>query len=149
MTATAHDTFTIERIFDAPLSMVFEAWADKKAKARWFRGGDDWSEQVREQNFEVGGRDELSGKWKSGNTTHFKAQYFDIVPGERIVYVYEMFLGDRKISVSLATVEFHPHGRATRLTVTEQGAFLDGYEDNGNRKHGIGVQMDMLAQSLR
>ena len=46
---------------------------------------------------------------------------------QRLVYGYEMRLDDRKISVSLATIELAPADEGTRLKVTEQGAFLDGY----------------------
>ena len=40
-----------------------------------------------------------------------------------------MHLDDTRISVSLATVELKPAGKGTRLIFTEQGAFLDGYDD--------------------
>ena len=40
-------------------------------------------------------------------------------------------------------------GRAgTRLLLTEQGAFLDGYEDNGSREHGTGLLLDRLGTAL-
>ena len=51
------------------------------------------------------------------------------MPNERIIYGYDMHLDDKRISVSLATVEFKPAGKGTRLTFTEQGAFLDGFDD--------------------
>ena len=38
----------------------------------------------------------------------FDSLYYDIVPDERIVYSYEMHLDDKRISVSLATIEFAP-----------------------------------------
>ncbi len=37
-----------------------------------------------------------------------------------------MHLNER--SVSLATLPLTPEGAGTRFTVTEQGAFLDGYD---------------------
>lgn len=40
----------------------------------------------------------------------FDAVYHDVVADERIVYAYEMHLDDRKISVSLATLELKPAG---------------------------------------
>jgi uncharacterized protein YndB with AHSA1/START domain len=36
------------------------------------------------------------------------ARYCDIVPDQRIVYTYDMHMGEMRISVSLATVEFKP-----------------------------------------
>src|SRR5262249_40467321 len=40
-----------------------------------------------------------------------------------------MHLDERKISVSLATLELRPEGKGTRLVITKQGAFLDGYDE--------------------
>ena len=39
-----------------------------------------------------------------------------------------MHRGDARISVSLACVEFEAHGEGTRLTLTEQGVYLDGHD---------------------
>jgi hypothetical protein len=36
----------------------------------------------------------------------------------------------------------------TKLIVTEQGAFLDGYDDAGSREHGTGYLLDRLGASL-
>jgi hypothetical protein len=58
-------------------------------------------------------------------------------------------LDDRKISVSLATLELKPAGTDTRLVMTEQGAFLDGYDDAGSRERGTNFLLDALGQSLR
>ena len=80
-------------------------------------------------DFRVGGRERRRAVGRRRHTT-FDAVYHDIVPNERIVYTYEMHLDDRKISVSLATLQIKPAGAGrTKLSVTEQGAFLDGYDD--------------------
>ena len=145
-----HGSFTIERVFDAPLSLVFHSWADTNAKAHWFRGGPEWIEKVRRQDFRVGGEDELSGQWReTGKISTFRARYFDIRNDERILYVYEMFIDGKKISTSLATIAFAQEGGRTRLTLTEQGAFLDDHDDAGSRERGIRAQMEMLAEALK
>jgi uncharacterized protein YndB with AHSA1/START domain len=78
----------------------------------------------------------------------FDAAYLDVIPNERLVYSYVMHLDDRKISVSLATMELRREGSGTTLAVTEQGVFLDGYDDNGAREHGTGILLDTLGASL-
>lgn len=77
-----------------------------------------------------------------------RAEHSDIVPQRRIVYVYQMYLDETKISASLATVQFHPHDRRKRLLVTEQGVFLNGYRDEGSREEGTNWLMDQFAASL-
>jgi uncharacterized protein YndB with AHSA1/START domain len=144
----AHGNFTIRREFEAPVELVFRAWADPKAKARWFAAPVECTDVVREQHFEVGGRDRLRATWPGGRVTDFRAEYRDIVENERIVYVYDMYVDGTKISVSLASVTFDRTAAGTRLTVTEQGVFLDGYDDAGAREHGTGILLDRLGRTL-
>jgi len=145
-----HASFTIERVYDASPAQVFAAFASADAKARWFAGTPgQWREQVRELDFRVGGHERLVGLWSSGTVSAFDARYHDIVQDQRIVYSYGMHIDDRRISVSLATLEFSSEGNGTRLILTEQGAFLDGYDDAGSRERGTNDLLDALGAALR
>jgi len=148
--SVAHGVFTIERSYASVTPQrVFDAFASIEGKNGWFTAPSDrWDVIERTLDFRVGGRERLSGRWKSGMVTEFDATYFDIVPGERIVYTYEMRVDGRKISVSLATFEFKPSGAGARLVMTEQGAFLDGYDDNGSRERGSREIVDKLSAYL-
>jgi uncharacterized protein YndB with AHSA1/START domain len=129
---------------------VFEAFATEAGKEAWFSGPNErWDRVERVFDFRVGGKERLVGKWASGMVTEFDATYFDIIPGERIVYVYEMRLDERKISVSLATFEFKPAaGGGVHFRMHEQGAFLDGYDDNGSREEGSRQIVEKLSAYL-
>ena len=142
-----HDAFTIERIFDAPPSLVFQAFSTRESKKRWFVAHEA-KEHLREMDFRVGGREALIGEWPNGMKSEFRAQYFDIKPDARIIYTYEMMLDGVKISASLATIQFEQQGNGTRMVLTEQHAFVDGYEDNGSRLHGTNALIDQLAAVL-
>jgi len=145
-----HDKFVIERTLNAPLSRVYAAWADPRAKARWFGGTPgQWQVLLREADFRVGGRERLKGAWPGGVTSDFICVYHDIVPERRIVYTYDMFMGDRHLSVSVATIEFEPAGAGTRMRVTEQGVFLDDHDNAASRERGTNALMDALEASLR
>lgn len=96
-----------------------------------------------------GGRELLRGRWGNGTVSTFDAVYHDVVPDERVVYSYDMYLDERKISVSLTTFELKPDGDGTRLVMNEQGAFLDGYDDAGSREHGSNLLLDALGESLK
>ena len=85
---------------------------------------------------------------RAGPIHSFNAIYQDIVENQRIIYAYDMHIDDRRISVSLATIELKPEGSGTRLTFTEQGAFLDGYDDPGDRERGTRLLLDALGKSL-
>lgn len=68
---------------------------------------------------------------------------------ERIVSTYDMHLDEARISVSLATVEFKPAGPGTLLVYTEQGVFLDGYDNVADRERGTRDLLDNLDAELR
>lgn len=143
-TAVQHATFTIERTLSAPPARVFAAGADPAAKARWFGGPPEWTREPHELDFRVGGRERVAGGPVEGPRHAFDAVYHDIVPDRRILYAYDLHLDGRRISVSLTTVEFHPAGSGTRMVFTEQGAFLDGYDDAGQREEGTRALLDSL-----
>lgn len=147
-TAT-HASFTLERVYDAPPARVFAAFADSSVKAQWFAGPAEWGRSEREMDFRVGGREFDRGGPPGGPQSTFVSHYYDIVTDERIVYAYEMYLDDARISVSLATIELQPDGSGTRLVLTEQGVFLDGYDDAGSREQGTSGLLDALGEALR
>jgi uncharacterized protein YndB with AHSA1/START domain len=144
-----HSTFVVERTYDATAGEVFGAWSDPAAKARWFAPPDQPDPPEFELDFRVGGRELNRGAGPGGEVFTYEARYQDIVPGRRIVYTYDMYTGDARISVSLATVELTPDGAGTRLTFTEQGAFLDGLDKPEYRLHGTGELLDALGRTLR
>ena len=145
----SHAIFTLERTYPAMLERVYDAFATEDGKARWFVAPGEWTLVERAFDFREGGEERLSGRWASGMVTSFHARYLDIVEHARIVYVYEMRQNGTKISASLATLEFKPAAGGTRLVVTEQGAFLDGYDDAGAREHGTAILLDRVGESLK
>ena len=146
--SVTHATFTVERVYDAAPARVFNAFADPKAKARWFNGPEDWGPDEHAMDFRVGGRETSSGGPKGGPLHVFNAIYQDIVPNERIVLTYDMTLDGKRISVSLATTELKPDGKGTRLVYTEAGAYLDGFDNAAGREEGTRELLEGLAKHL-
>jgi uncharacterized protein YndB with AHSA1/START domain len=143
-----HSSFTLTRTYEAPVARVFQAFSDEQAKSRWFTGPAGWKLIKRVFDFREGGREHLSGRFDNGIVTSFDCTYHDIVVNERIIYSYVMELSGRRISVSQASLQFKPEGKATKLTVNEYGDFLDGYDDAGSRERGTGELLDKLGKSL-
>jgi uncharacterized protein YndB with AHSA1/START domain len=146
--SVTHTTFVIERTYPASPARVFSAFADPAIKSRWFGGPPEWGPNEQSLDFRVGGREISRGGPKGGPVHAFEAHYYDIVPNERIVYAYEMHLDQTKISVSLATIDLKPDGTGTKLTLTEQGAFLDGWDDPAGRERGTRELLNMLGAFL-
>jgi uncharacterized protein YndB with AHSA1/START domain len=144
----AHDTFVVERIYDAPIAQVFRAWADPVRKARWFAGSADALGAGYELDFRVGGREVNRGGPPGGPVYTYESLYHDIVPQNRIVYTYEMHADETRISVSVATVQFRQQEASTRLILTEQGVFLDGHDTVAQREEGSRSLLESLAAIL-
>lgn len=142
-------TFVIERVLHASPARVFAAYASLEAKGAWFKAPSDIETLNRDFDFRVGGKERFHARWPSGMITDFQATYHDIVEGERIILVYDMFHNADKLSVSLLTIEFRAEGDRTRLIHTEQGSYLvGGAEAVQSREHGTTWHIDNLAAVL-
>jgi uncharacterized protein YndB with AHSA1/START domain len=142
-----HETFVVERTYAASPARVFAAWADPETKARWFGGSDEANGEY-ELDFRVGGRELSRGGAPDGEVYTYEARYHEIVPDERIVYVYDMHRDKTRISVSLTTVDLKAEDAGTRLIYTEQGAYLDGEDKPEYREQGTGSLLDALGAEL-
>jgi uncharacterized protein YndB with AHSA1/START domain len=145
--STSHATFVIERSYEAPPARVWRAWADPEQKLRWF-GPRVLTKPKHELDFRVDGIELMTVQAPDGALYSFVARYRDIVEGERLVHTYEMYRDEARISVSVATVTFEAMGTGTKLTMTEQGVFLDGLDTPAEREHGTRELLDTLAAHL-
>ena len=147
--SVAHDSFVIERTYDIPIGQVFRAWADPRLKARWFAGSADALGAGYELDFRVGGLEVNRGGPPGGTVYTYESEFRDIVPEQRIVYTYQMYADEARISVSVATVQFRSQGASTQLVLTEQGVFLDGHDTVDQREEGTRSLLDSLAAILQ
>lgn len=138
-----HGSFTIEREFMQPINKIYDAFADKALKAQWFGASDDYK-----LDFQVGGKEVNIAIPHEGLSFHYEALYYDIVLNQRIVYSYEMYMNNKRISVSLATIEFTEAEGKTKLTLREDGAFLDGDDTVDAREGGTRQLLDRLEANL-
>lgn len=146
--SVAHSTFSIERTYPSPPARVFAAFANQATKRRWFAEGDGWEVNEFTLDFRVGGHEVSRFRPTGGAPMGNDTIYLDIVPDRRIVFVYTMTAGDKRISVSLATVEITPSGDSARLVYTEQGVFFDGADATKRRESGSRSLLDRLGEEL-
>ena len=147
--SVTHDTFVVERTYDASPAHVFAACSDPAIKTQWF-GAPDTAEGAKQYtlDFRVGGEETNSGVHE-GRLYGYRATIADIVPDERIVSTYEMTIDGTRMSVSVATLQLAPEGDGTRLTYTEQLAILDGLDKVEWREQGTRGLFDALDSVLQ
>lgn len=150
MTASsvAHTTFVIERDLPANPRHAFRFWSEPELKARWNDCHPDWTVLEDSFDFSVGGIETKRWRMPDGAELTFRADYFDIVAGQRIIYGFEMSLAGKRVSASLATIELLPDGTRTRMMFTEQLAFLGTADAMAARISGTGTGFDRLVEVL-
>lgn len=140
-----HSTFTLERTYPVAPDKVYAAWADPAAKARWFAGV-----AQHELDFRVGGKELVTRAGSADRPTlTFESVYHHILPNERIVFASTLGSDGVPATVSLTTVQLSETDDGTLLTLTQQGAFLDGQEEPSWREQGTSDQLDALAEELQ
>lgn len=143
----AHGSFTIERNYRHAPAKVFSAFADPAFKRQWF-GAPEAGNPAHIFEFREGGREYSAGDAPDGNSYTFDVRYADIVADQRIIYTYEMTMGGRRISVSVATIELTPTAEGTKLVIREDGAFLDGLDTSRQREEGTNFIIDQMGALL-
>lgn len=138
-----HATFTIERTYPASVERVYAAWADPARKAKWFACHAEYA-----MDFRVGGREFSRGGEPGGPVYTTEIRFQDIVPGERILYTYDVLRDEARMSVSVVTVQFARDGGGTRMTFTEQAVFLDGHDNAAQREYGTRLGLERLDAEL-
>lgn len=142
-TPALHTSFVIERAFAASPAEVFHAWADPQAKREWSDCHADHTTHY-SLEFRVMGRESHRVDDPERGVQLIEKVFFDIVPGRRIVFAYDISLNERRLSVSLVTVEFEAAPSGTKMVYSEQLAYLDGHQDLPQRIHGTGEALDRL-----
>ncbi|GAA4271814.1 SRPBCC domain-containing protein [Aquimarina gracilis] len=76
-------TLTLERTFDAPIELVWEAWTQPEHIAQWW-GPKGMKTEVIAHNFEVGGSWKYSMKMPDGSDFIANGVYLEIIEFEKI-----------------------------------------------------------------
>jgi uncharacterized protein YndB with AHSA1/START domain len=131
-----HDTFTIERTYDASPAEIWRCWTDPELRYQWFHAPEGYKLAERSLDFRVGGTERMGGEFPNGTKTLFVSTFHVIVPQQYIVSAYDLHLGGSLMSVSLATMDLTPGSGGTRLRYTEQGVFVDGDRKSPGQRLG-------------
>ncbi|MGA8099215.1 MAG: SRPBCC family protein [Candidatus Cybelea sp.] len=138
------------RVFDAPASLLFDAFTKPELIRRWLLGPDGWTMPVCELDLRTGGS--FHYQWRNEadrNEFGLHGIYREIVPGKRIVHV-ENFDEPWYPDDSIATTEFVEGDGITTLTMTMRFVSREGRDvalESGMEK-GVAASYDRLEQLL-
>lgn len=142
--SVVHDTVVVTRTYEASAERVYRAWKDPALLEQWYVPGDDaWSAKMHDFDFRVGGGKRFTFGPPDETFTE-DCHYVDIVPERRICYSMAISRGEKRITVSMVTVELRPRGSGCEVRVTDQLAILDGAETAGDRRRGWGETLGKL-----
>jgi uncharacterized protein YndB with AHSA1/START domain len=105
------------RVFDAPRSMVFDAWTQPELLRRWLGVFGSWTFAVCEVDLRVGGKYRFVWRGKDGNEMGMGGVYREIVRPERIVCT-EKFDDPWYEGDAIDTTTFVERGGKTTMTTT-------------------------------
>ena len=105
------------RLFDAPRSMVFDAWTKPELLRRWLGVFGSWTFAVCEVDLRVGGKYRFVWRGKDGNEMAMGGVYREIVRPERIVCT-EKFDDPWYEGDAIDTTTFVERGGKTTMTTT-------------------------------
>ena len=105
------------RVFDAPRSLVWQAWTDSKMLAQWF-GPRGFSSGVPELDVRVGGSLRIVMHGPDGNDYPMKGTFREVVAPERLVFSNVAIDNEGKhLLEGVTTVTFKEQGGKTTMTL--------------------------------
>jgi len=147
----------IERVFDAPVQLVWEAWTDPEHLKRWF-GPKDFTAPVIKNDLRVGGKYLYCMRSPEGKEYWSTGFYREVVEFERIVASDSFADADGNVVPAshygmpgdfplemIATVTFEDLGGKTKITINQAGMPAGMQEMAGT---GWNQSLDKLAAHL-
>ncbi|ADE12550.1 SRPBCC family protein [Sideroxydans lithotrophicus] len=116
LNSTADREIVIERVFDAPRTLVWEAWTNPEHVAKWW-GPNGFSTTIKKMDFRVGGAWKLTMHGPDGTDYPNSSVFREIVAPERIVFSHGGGREGGPGAHFLSTWTFEALGEKTRVTM--------------------------------
>jgi uncharacterized protein YndB with AHSA1/START domain len=147
MTLLSEREIAITRVFDAPRSLVFEAYTSPEHLPHWLLGPPGWTMTVCEMDLRPGGAWHWAWRNSDGREMEMRGVYKEVQPPERVVSTESW---GAEWPETLNTVTFTEEGGKTTLSIrilyaseeTRDAAIKTGM------KEGLNMSYDRLAEHL-
>ena len=132
------------RVFDAPRSLVFEAWTNPAHVPRWMLGPDGWSMPICEIDLRPGGAWHFVWRHSNGSEMEMRGVYREIVPPERLVST-ESWGGDWPETVNTLVLSEEKARTTMTLTILYPSKEARDAAAKTGMKEGMAQSFDRLA----
>jgi uncharacterized protein YndB with AHSA1/START domain len=138
-------TLVIERVFDAPVNLVWRAWTEQKHLDKWSapRGYTITSSQGDPR---PGGRWRCCMRTPEGEELWLGGVYREVVENKLLVMTHAWDENGKPGHETLVTVRFADLGGKTRVTLEQTG--FDSIESRDGHRSGWSECLDILAEHL-
>ena len=149
VTTPSDREIVMTRVFDAPRTLVFEAFTKPELLKRWLSGAPGWSMVVCEVDLKVGGAYRYVWRGPDGAEMGMGGVYREVVPPERIVCT-QLFDQDWAGGEVLGTMVLTERDGKTTLTNTLLYSSREARDAvlKTPMEHGMAVGYDQLAELL-
>jgi uncharacterized protein YndB with AHSA1/START domain len=135
----------IERTYDAPARVVFDAWTNPEVMRRWWHAGPDWETTEAEADVRVGGSYRVVMRRPTGEEYGGSGEYTVVEPPERLAFTWAWDDEDDGLT-SLLELEFRERDGATTVVLTHSGLRSD--ESAQSHTEGWNLVLDNLERVL-
>ena len=143
--AAASRSLTIERVFDAPVELVWRCWTEQEHLAKWSapRG---YTISQGEGDVRPGGKWRCCMRDPQGGDHWLGGVYREVVPHKLIVMTHAWDDENGPGAETVVTVRFEGLGKRTRVTLEQAG--FDSDESRDGHREGWSECLDILAEHL-
>jgi uncharacterized protein YndB with AHSA1/START domain len=142
----ADRTLTLERVFDAPVDLVWRCWTEKEHLEQWSRPR-GFTIPKSEGGLGVGGKWHVTMRTPDGHELGLGGEYREIVPLKRLVMTHAWDDESGKPGhQTIVAVTFEALGQRTKVTLVQTG--FDSDESRNGHEGGWRECFDILAEHL-
>lgn len=138
-------TITIERVINAPIGRVFDAFTTPEDLVKWHNAGEGWSTPYAEVDAKVGGKIKIGYAGPDGETVFdFTAFITELKRPSRLAYrlgMEEVIAGDDR----MVTVDFTEVDSGTKIVLELE---IEQINDIELQRHGWTAHVDHLQKLL-
>jgi uncharacterized protein YndB with AHSA1/START domain len=130
--ASAQRELVIERVFDAPRELVFQAWTDPRHLAKWWGPRDYPASQINADTRPGGKYRHCLHSTAGDMSLWLYGEFREVVPPERLVFTFAWEEEGERGMENIVTITFADEGNRTRM-LFRQAPFWSDVERDGHR----------------